>query len=145
MYKVKKYNDYNKIIWIHGLPGSGKSTLAEKISRENPSENYIILDDISDIKKLQIELEKGNNIILNSTYFENYHEYGKYGELKKLLSDYMLEEVWFENDPKSCIENIRGRKNHSIDSISILPEILYYSRSYEIPKGVKTIPVYKKS
>lgn len=31
MYKVKKYNDYNKIIWIHGLPGSGKSTLAEKI------------------------------------------------------------------------------------------------------------------
>jgi hypothetical protein len=136
----------NYFIWIHGLPGSGKSTLSEKIKKENPDKNFYILDDIGSISHLDKLIRKKKNIILSSPYFENYYTYsGYYDKLKSILEEnknYELEEIWFENDLERCIDNLKNRKEHKIDSNLIIPEMFYYSKNYIIPDGIDVLEVF---
>ncbi len=138
--------DKNILIWIHGLPGSGKSTLATKIEKENKDKDFVVLDDIANFNQVEDELKAGKNIILTSPYFENYSftkYFQKLNERLKFYSNYFITELWFENDKESCIDNLKNRKEHKIDSMSIIAEIDDYSKKYTIPVGARTIPVYK--
>jgi adenylate kinase family enzyme len=136
----------NYFVWIHGLPGSGKSTLSEKIKKENPDKNFIILDDISSISPLYELIRKEKNIIFSSPYFENYYTNSYYyNKLKSILEEnknYELVEFWFENDLERCVKNLKNRKEHKIDSKYIIPEMSYYSRDYIIPDGVDVLKVF---
>ena len=131
----------SKFVWIHGLPGSGKTTLANEINKDG---NYVILDDIMDISKVKKELEEGNDIILVSPYFDNYMSFSLDVKLKEVLNDfdYDVEEIWFENDPEKCIDNLRSRSEHNIKSSLIIPEVNIFSLKYKIPSGVEQIEVW---
>lgn len=136
----------NQIIWIHGLPGSGKSTLAMKIEKENKEKDFLILDDVFNFNQVEDPLKLGKNIILTSPYFENYSFTDHFQKLKETLEtydNYFVIELWFENDKESCIENLKNRKDHKINSMSIIVEMDDYSKKYKVPSGARTIPVYK--
>jgi hypothetical protein len=135
-----------QFIWIHGLPGSGKSFLANKIKSENP--NFELLDDVGNISQVQKLIDYGKNIILTSPYFEEYlfrgSNFSKLNQILENNNDYELIEYWFENNPKACIDNLQNRKEHKIESDSIIGEIFTFSKNYNIPQNVEVIPVYQK-
>ena len=145
---IKRFENYNKdkFVWIHGLPGSGKTTMANKI---NKNKDFVILDDTSNISDVQDELNKGNNIILSSPYFDNYLNSLFLGETKirNILKNYNynVEEIWFENDLQTCIQNLKNRTKHRINTKSIIPDMNEFSKKYKIPDGTKTIPVWSKN
>jgi 8-oxo-dGTP pyrophosphatase MutT (NUDIX family) len=133
----------SKFVWIHGLPGSGKTNLANEINKDG---NFVILDDIMDISKINKELEEGNDIILVSPYFDNYMGFSLDVKLKDVLNgfDYDVEEIWFKNDPEKCIDNLRSRSEHNIKSYLIIPEVNIFSSKYKIPSDVDPIEVWSK-
>lgn len=147
MKHLKTFNESlepKSFIWIHGLPGSGKTTLANKIMDENPDKRYVLLDDVGSNRQIIEQIDKGSNIILSSPYFDNYMIYGFDRQIRDYLSktDYSVEELWFENNPQKCIENIKNRKGHHINVESLLPEVINFSNNYKIPVGVKQIRVF---
>ena len=143
--RIKRFESFNtkKFVWIHGLPGSGKTYLANQMNKNN---DYTILDDIIDMSKVQAEMDKGNNIILSSPYFEKYIGMSLESRLRKALegSDYQLEEIWFENNPQNCIKNINNRVDHNIKANILAPEVMELAYRYRIPEGSKVIPVWTK-
>ena len=144
--RIKRFESFStkKFVWIHGLPGSGKTYLANQMNKNN---DYTILDDIIDMSKVQAEMDKGNNIILSSPYFEKYiGMISLESRLRKALegSDYELEEIWFENNPQNCIKNINNRVDHNIKANILAPEVIELSYRYKIPEGSKVIPVWTK-
>jgi len=150
MIYIKLFENFEKLefIWIHGLPGSGKSTFAKNINDENPKKDFIILDDIHDIEQIKVLMGEKRNIILNSPYFDNWTEGISEKKLRTILDsreDYSVKEYWFENDPESCIENLKKRKEHKFSSNVLISEIRYQSGKYKIPSGVKTIPVWSSN
>ena len=99
------------------------------------------------MSRVQAEMDKGNNIILSSPYFEKYiGMMSLETRLRKALegSDYELEEIWFENNPENCIKNINSRKDHNIKASILAPEVMALSTRYRIPEGSKVIPVWTK-
>ena len=150
MIYIKLFENFEKLefIWIHGLPGSGKSTFAKNINDENPEKDFIILDDIHDIEQIKVHMGEKRNIILNSPYFDNWTERISEKKLRTILDsreDYSVKEYWFENDPETCIENLKKRKKHKFSSNVLISEIRYQSGKYKIPSGVKTIPVWSSN
>ena len=144
--RIKRFESFStkKFVWIHGLPGSGKTYLANQMNKNN---DYTILDDIIDMSKVQAEMDKGNNIILSSPYFEKYiGMISLESRLRKALegSDYELEEIWFENNPQNCIKNINNRVDHNIKANILAPEVIELSYRYRIPEGSKVVPVWTK-
>ena len=143
--RIKRFESFStkKFVWIHGLPGSGKTYLANQMNKNN---DYTILDDIIDMSKVQAEMDKGNNIILSSPYFEKYIGMSLESRLRKALegSDYQLEEIWFENNPQNCIKNINSRVDHNIKANILAPEVMELSYRYRIPEGSKVVPVWTK-
>ncbi len=143
--RIKRFESFStkKFVWIHGLPGSGKTYLANQMNKNN---DYTILDDINDMSKVEAEMDKGNNIILSSPYFEKYIGMSLESRLRKALegSDYELEEIWFENNPENCIKNINNRVDHNIKANILAPEVIELSHRYRIPEGSKVIPVWTK-
>ena len=143
--RIKRFESFStkKFVWIHGLPGSGKTYLANQMNKNN---DYTILDDIIDMSKVQAEMDKGNNIILSSPYFEKYIAMSLESRLRKALegSDYELEEIWFENNPQNCIKNINNRVDHNIKANILAPEVIELSYRYRIPEGSKVVPVWTK-
>ena len=144
--RIKRFESFStkKFVWIHGLPGSGKTYLANQMNKNN---DYTILDDIIDMSKVQAEMDKGNNIILSSPYFEKYiGMISLESRLRKALegSDYQLEEIWFENNPQNCIKNINNRVDHNIKANILAPEVMELSYRYIIPEGSKVVPVWTK-
>ena len=144
--RIKRFESFStkKFVWIHGLPGSGKTYLANQMNKNN---DYTILDDIIDMSKVQAEMDKGNNIILSSPYFEKYiGMISLESRLRKALegSDYELEEIWFENNPQNCIKNINNRVDHNIKANILAPEVMELAYRYKIPEGSKIVPVWTK-
>lgn len=143
--RIKRFESFStkKFVWIHGLPGSGKTYLANQMNKNN---DYTILDDIIDMSKVQAEMDKGNNIILSSPYFEKYIGMSLESRLRKALegSDYQLEEIWFENNPQNCIKNINNRVDHNIKANILAPEVMELAYRYKIPEGSKIVPVWTK-
>ena len=141
--RIKRFESFGvkKLIWIHGLPGSGKTYLANQISKDG---DYSILDDIMDISLIEAEMNKGRDIILSSPYFESFTGMPFESRLRTMLAgtDYDVEEIWFDNDPEKCIENVKSRKDHKIKPNNLFPEIRMFSSRYKIPEGVRTIPVW---
>ena len=141
---LKTFEGLNKpkLIWIHGLPGSGKTHLMKDLN----DGSFVVLDDTSSISDIKSELEQNNNIILASPYFDNYLNSLFLGEtkLRTILKDYNydVEEVWFENDLQMCIQNLKNRTEHTINTKQIIPDMKHFSKDYKIPNGVKTIPVW---
>lgn len=134
------------LIWIHGLPGSGKSSVAIEKQRQLPDKNFIILDDIGNMEDVENLLREGENIILTSPYFENYSFTKNFDNLKekmKFYTNYSVLHLWFENDVEACINNLKSRTGHKIDSKYIIPEMEDFSKKYKIPQGAKKIPVYR--
>ena len=135
-----------RFIWIHGLPGSGKSYLSLNIQKNNPEKKYRVLDDIGNMEDVEEVLEEGESIILTSPYFENYSFTKNFDNLKekmKFYTNYSVLHLWFENDVEACINNLKSRIGHKIDSKYIIPEIPDFSKKYKIPPGARKIPVHK--
>lgn len=139
-----------KVIVIIGLPGSGKTTLVETL-RKNIS-NCIIYDDFQ-IYEAMNNIGKTNMIISDGGIIEKPNTF--LNRIKELCEEKnsILEEMYFENNPKSCEVNIlkrwekmseeeKRKEQHKNPNI-LLKQMWWYSSKYKIPENKKIIPVFK--
>lgn len=119
-----------KIIAIVGLPASGKTTLAKTFSGN-------LVDDPKDLEELLDLIRERKDLIIVSDPFlciPNARE-----KLNSLISEttYLIEWIFFENNPDQCLINSKERLNQKVDN-----DIYWFSSKYIIPANVKPIPVY---
>lgn len=139
---IKKYESFSEfereVIIILGLPGSGKTTLAKQLISENPSKNFIHLDDG---KYNQIKNYPNDNIIVSDGYFigisglfENFIRDLNNSGIRPEIHIFDHDEVSMEN----CKINILNRREHTIDPKYIIPELPWNKKMLEsISKYVK--------
>lgn len=117
-------------ILIIGLPASGKTTLAQKIAKEK---EYFLIDDPMDLNSYEKHMK--DNIVICDPLFCR-EKTLKRAEILLKTYNYVIEKIYFENDPQQCIANAKLRNGKRVDgSINFLTE------SYE---PINPIPVYKK-
>lgn len=123
------------ILFIVGLPGSGKTTLAKNIN-ENKGGSYRIIDDPKDFD-LDVLPFLNENLIITDPHLCN----GNIREMavSKILAqtEANIEWIFFENNPKVCLENIIAR-----DGGKVKPSIINFTRIYKVPDGVEALSVF---
>jgi len=130
-----------EVVWIHGLPGSGKTTLAKKWI----DKGYVNFDDsVSEIPVIS-SLKSGKSVVISSPFFEDYFITTRcHNALKRELNkmnNVKVTEIWFENDPDQCMKNLQVREGERLSRFfDIIPS---FSKSYKIPKGAETVPVFR--
>jgi predicted kinase len=139
-----------KVIVIIGLPGSGKTMLTNILKKDIP--DCIVYDDF-EIYEAMKDIGKSNMIISDGGIIEKPNTFLR--KIKDLCEERncVMEEIYFENDPKSCEINIRKRCKKMSDSekrkephknpIILIPQMEWYSSKYKIPENRKVIPVFK--
>ncbi len=127
-----------KFLLVAGLPGSGKTHYAKRLDYDllidDPKDLHAdVLDKISNHKKVIIvdpwfclkDIRDKTESILKNHFFA-------------------CEVLWifFENDLKSCLKNIRRRKENG-DTRVIEDQVKYFHQYYVIPQIAAMRPVYK--
>ena len=116
-----------KATLIIGLPGSGKTYLGNKLSQnfiDDPKTKPVPSGDNLVIADPHLCLTK--NLEAAITYLESL--------------GYNVSCIYFENNPKQCIENVLARN----DGRQVLSTIDFYSKLYKVPENVVPLKVWKK-
>lgn len=116
-----------KVTLLIGLPGSGKSYLGNKLSSnfiDDPKVRPVLNGKDLVVADLNFCIEKNRESAIN--YFEE--------------RGYIVECVYFENNPKKCKKNVEYRD----DGRKVLCSIDIYSKLYKIPKNVVPISIWQK-
>lgn len=135
-----------KIILLCGLPGSGKSFFGEEIFSyyRHREESAIFFDDMGIEYSLQDLVEAVNvgyeNIIIADVNLCR-QEDRKHAikRMSELAPDYMLEWIYFENDPIKCLKNVEYRD----DGRKVKEAIREFSKRYVIPEGVEPKKIWQ--
>lgn len=151
--KIKNLKQINCVIVtiIIGFPGSGKTHLGHTLTEEYISTGKIakLYDDIlSDTcldlqhddftKDFDFDIRYDNRIIINDARFCNQDVFKRF--MKKTLSIFPIENIdliLFENDPTTCINNIKKREKEKQDSF--INFIIKYKNSYDPTSNVYNI------
>jgi len=114
-----------RIILIIGLPGSGKTYLA-KARYEHLG--YELVDEPKDLPDLSPEKDY---VICDPHLCDP-----RTRELcRNILKDFEIEEIYFENDPQKCQNNINNREGGR--------KVTLKAFNYEIPKGIKPLKIWQ--
>lgn len=130
-----------KITVICGLPGSGKTFLARKLLKESGGS---VLDDKFTAKDFKWVWPLVNHLYITDPML---CQKSVRSSLIHLIADTVekgqwpdIEWIWFDNDVEKAIENINRRRDGRIITEDAMRN--YFSKIYEIPEGIKTIPVW---
>lgn len=133
--------DDKKIILIVGLPGSGKTHLGEQLIQQYPSS--IFIDDISvmvdSLTVLNDAIQSYDTIIISDTQCcipEMLKQAKEY--LEKTYPDISKMVLFFENNPKQCIQNVQLRN----DGREVFQSIKNLAIIYK-PEAEHLLPVYQ--
>lgn len=125
-----------------GLPGSGKTTLANKMVAEDPS--LLLFDDLTaaSLQDALAALKEGKSCILVDVFLcmEDKRE-----KAKKILqtTGAQVEWIFFENDPKKCLSNVRDRQVAD-DLREVGGSIDRFKKIYVVPEGVTPVRIITK-
>jgi len=135
-----------KIILIVGLPASGKTHLGRKLAEE---QNLKLIDDPFLLDDIKPDLNKNGLVICDPHLCKWYTRKTAELTLKSKYPTTSLEWIFFENDRKSCLSNLKIRQSQG-DNRNVRMFIYYLSTQYElipgkygIPEGSQVIPVWK--
>lgn len=129
----------NKITLLVGLPGCGKTFLGNELAKSGA----MFIDDISLLGKFK-SLQEAiiNNIahIIVADVFlcRNTERINAVKTIHKITNNYILEWIFFDNDPEQCRENVKNRQ----DGRLVNGLINQLNKEYTIPEGVIVRPVY---
>lgn len=123
-----------RAILICGLPASGKTTLALGIVSSNP--DAILIDDPTDWMDVNERIASHKGLVILTDPHLCFISSREVAQQRFEELGFRIEWLFFENNPKQCIVNAKGRaKEVNLD-------ISWFSKSYSIPLGVVSIPVY---
>jgi predicted kinase len=136
-----------RLIIVIGLTGSGKTTYLEKI-KANGEIDYMFddfhacaagnshkIEASKYFNKLSSCLsDRKNCAIADIEFCKLDHLEYMITELVKLANNITIEYRYFENDPKTCIQNIKFRKRG--DMTNQIDHVKRYTKFYNIPEGV---------
>ena len=126
-----------KITVLIGFPGSGKS---HYIKQHFNSEDYTILDDPRSPKDFPDSFD--NHLIIADCHLcrpgvlDSFYVFAK-----KRYPDSQVNLVYFENNPTQCLKNVDYRN----DGRLVEPTIKHMTKSYTIPEGIESVPVFDTS
>ena len=130
-----------KICLLVGLPGSGKTTIGTQLTNKYKLEqkDVVFIDDIGKItgnaEELLIEIDKKNTydvLIISDVFFCQKEILKKAIQLLiKLFPSYMIECLFFENNIKKCLNNVKKRSEQG-DDRKVDELIKQLSKKYEI-------------
>ena len=130
----------SKIIVIVGLPGSGKTYLGKKLTEDT---GFEFLDDVTKTQmgRLKALLDEGKSCIVSDPNLV-------IEPIRKSAAEYLakfpnleIEWIFFENNPKQCMNNVTRRN----DGRKVFGFIEAFSKKYVVPDGAKVVKVYSNA
>lgn len=133
-----------KFIVIIGLPGSGKTTLAKSLLKIE--KGALFIDDFSlhTEEAKSFNVCKHDTVIITDPYLCNVTNECFLNTIMRYfigLEDVLIQKIYFENDPDTCIKNaLRDPKDGGT-----LAFIRNMTKEYVIPDGADVRKVYKNN
>jgi len=124
-----------QVVLVVGLPGSGKTHLAVM---DYVTRGYVLVDDPKDMGVIIEAIRIHDKVVMTDPHLTR--------ESVRRAAYQWLEArgcevtaVYFANDPEKAAKNVDQRRDGR-GPINVMT----FSRFYEIPEGVETLPVYEK-
>ena len=124
-----------QVALIVGLPGSGKTHLAVM---DYVTRGYVLVDDPTDVKDVLGAVKAHDKVVVTDPHL--CHSNVRAVAIQ-LLQDNGCEVqcVYFANNPEKAAKNVDQRRDgRGPINMGV------FSRFYEVPVGVETLPVYEK-
>ncbi len=122
-----------KAVFIVGLPGSGKTHLA---LHEYVPQGFVLVDDPGRYSEIEAAIALGKDLVLTHPLFTMASN-RRLAEREFAEHNFEIEWVFFENNPDRAETNLKHR-NDDRGPINTRA----FSRLYEIPDGVATLPIW---
>jgi hypothetical protein len=137
--KKKLMGKIPNIILVAGLPGSGKSHYTKRLPGNN-----LILDDFNvnnHIIDPSVDYSIYDNVIIIDPMLCAVNSTRAWEKLREWFGYFVVQHISFDNDPETCIKNIRSRNDGRQISDKFVMDL---SACYEKTDWNKTIPCYGK-
>lgn len=130
-----------KVILIIGLPCSGKTHLANMLLGKHWK--WVLIDDPKYFKKVEDVIWTATDtvIITDPNFCIRENRLAAIRKLKE-IRDVDIDFIYFENNPKKCIKNLKYRQLNG-DERDVLNSIFLYSKKYTIPEGMEIVNIWQ--
>lgn len=111
---------------VVGLPGSGKTTFLKSV-------DGAVFDDCVNFTRVKSKIKEDIIYIAHPMLCLKKHLDSLVVDIMDKYPDSKINFIYFENNPKKCIKNIKNREKNVIPTIKLL------SKKYFIPEGVDVV------